>query len=151
MKTQVFSSEYEVIEHALQRLIWTEQKKFTQLLLEHELTLPQFLVLVSIHRLGAGCPIGKLAEEMCQSPPTMTDIVDRLEKKKLVVRERVNPEDRRKVVVNLTNAGRRLLDRARSAHRGRMIRALAHFSARDRSEFLRLLTTYLDTLEKETE
>jgi DNA-binding MarR family transcriptional regulator len=151
MKSKAFSGEYEAIEHALQRLMWAEQRKFAFLLAEHQLTLPQFLVLVLIHKHGSGCSIGTLADEMFQSHPTMTGIVDRLEDAKLVVRQRVAPEDRRKVVVNLTPAGRQLLERARGARRERMLRALAYFSARDRREFMRLLTAYLETLEEESQ
>ncbi len=151
MKPKETRDEYETIEHALNRLIWMEQKKFSQLLLEHALTLPQFLVLISIKRRGAGCPIGALAEETFQSHPTMTGIVDRLQDKRLVVRERDHSEDRRQVVVQLTETGRKLLERARTARRERMMRALSRFTANDRREFLRLLMMYLETLEKEPE
>lgn len=149
MKTEPFSNEYDVLEHSLQRLTWTEYKRLTQLLTEHALTLPQFLVLVSVDRRGSGCPIGVLADEMFQSHPTMTGIVDRLTDAHLVVREREDPEDRRKVVVNLTPEGRQLLQRARAARHERMRRALNLFSAKDRKEFLRLLNIYLGALEKE--
>lgn len=142
--------EYEVIEHAVHRLVWAEQKKFTQLLLEHNVTLPQFFVLLAIKRRGAGCPIGTLAEEMLQSYPTMTGIVDRLEEAKLVVRDRATEKDRRKVIVRLTRPGSQLLERAEGARHERMIRALAHFSPHDRRELLRLLMIYLETLEKES-
>jgi DNA-binding MarR family transcriptional regulator len=135
----------------LQRLMWMEQKRFTQLLSEHGLTLPQFIVLTTIHKRGTGCPIGTLADEMFQSYPTMTGIVDRLEDAKLVARERGNKEDRRKVVVTLTGSGRHILDRARTARQERMRRALARFSANDRRELLRLLKVYIEALEKETE
>ncbi len=142
--------EYEVIEQAVHRLVWAEQKKFTQLLLEHNVTLPQFYVLLSIKRRGAGCPIGTLAEEMLQSYPTMTGIVDRLEEAKLVVRDRASEKDRRKVIVRLTRQGGQLLQRASNARHERMLRALARFSAHDRRELLRLLMIYLETLEKES-
>lgn len=151
MKTQTPISEHEIIEHALQQLMWMEQKRYTQLLHEHGLTLPQFIVLRTVHKRGAGCPIGTLADEMFQSYPTMTGIVDRLEEAHWVTRERGNKEDRRKVVVTLTESGRHILDRARTARRQRMRRALARFSADERREFLRLLQVYIDALEKETE
>jgi DNA-binding MarR family transcriptional regulator len=151
MKTTPMPDEYEMVEQALHRLVWTEQKKFSQLLLEHTLTLPQFLVLISIQRRGTGCRIGALAKATFQSHPTMTGIVDRLQEKRLVVRERDNSEDRRQVVVNLTEMGRRLLERANTARRERMNRALSKFTANDRREFSRLLTAYLETLEKEPE
>ncbi len=142
--------EYEIIEHALQHLMWAEQKKFAALLGEHHLTLPQFLVLAVIRQHDAGCPIGSIAEEMFQSYPTMTGIVARLKRAGLVVRGD-DPQDRRKVVVNLTAAGRKLVARARAARAERMRRALDRLTASDRHEFVRLLTTYLDALEKETE
>ncbi len=151
MRTTQPTDEYDGIEQALHRLIWTEQKRFTQLLEEHHLSLPRFLVLLSIKRRGAGCPIGSLADEWLQSYPTMTDIVDRLEESKLVTRERVDPKDRRKVMVSLTPLGQQLLARARGARRERMTQALADFTAEDRRELLRLLSNYLQALEKEPE
>lgn len=147
MKT-AFSNDYKVIEHALQRLMWTEQKKFAARLAHHDLTLPQFLVLAAIRQHGSGCPIGTLAENMFQAYPTMTGIVDRLKDAGLVSRGD-DPKDRRKVVISLTPVGRELLDRARNTRRARMIHALSRFSAHDRREFLRLLTNYLETFEKE--
>ena len=151
MKSQTLPTEHETFEHALQRLMWMEQKRFTQLLSEHGLTLPQFIVLTTVHKRGVGCPIGTLADEMFQSYPTMTGIVDRLEDAHWVTRERGNMQDRRKVVVTLTESGRHILDRARTARQQRMRRALAHFSVNERREFLRLLEVYIDALEKEKE
>jgi DNA-binding MarR family transcriptional regulator len=151
MKATQLVDEYDVIEQAMHRLIWTEQKRFTQLLEEHKLSLPRFLVLWSIKRRGVGCPIGTLADEWLQSYPTMTDIVDRLEENKLVTRERVDPKDRRKVMVSLTPQGHQLLARAHTARRERMTQALANFTAEDRREFLRLLSNYMQALEKDPE
>ncbi len=148
MNNKSLLDDYQVIEHALQRLMWTEQKRFAALLDQHALTLPQFLVLASIHRHGTGCPIGRLADEMFQSYPTMTGIVDRLKSAGLVSRG-TDPHDRRKVVISLTKAGRTLLDRAKNARRKRMIRALSQLSRQERREFLRLLTRYLEIFEKE--
>ena len=143
-----FSDDHAILEHALQQLMWTEQKKFAALLSQHALTLPQFLVLAAIHQHGTGCPIGKLAEEMFQSYPTMTGIVDRLKDAGLVARGD-DPADRRKVVISLTREGSTLLNRARDTRRTRMTRALSKFSVQDRREFLRLLTSYLETFEEE--
>lgn len=150
MKTLTLSGEQEVIGHALQRLMWTERKRITALLAEHGLTFPQFIVLLTIHKRGAACPIGTLADEMFQSYPTMTGIVDRLEDAHLVARERGSQKDRRMVVVTLTETGRHILDRAHSARKDRMLQALAEFSAHDRREFLRLLTSYLDALDRDS-
>jgi DNA-binding MarR family transcriptional regulator len=149
IKSKAFLNDYQTIEQTLQRVMWIEKKRFSQLLAALDLTLSQFLVLASIRQRGTGCPIGSLADEMFQSYPTMTGIVDRLESAKLVVRERGNDHDRRKVVVNLTPTGRELLERAQAARQERMLQAFGAFSARERRELVRLLTIYLDTLEKE--
>jgi DNA-binding MarR family transcriptional regulator len=145
---QLHSDDFEVIERAFQRLMWAGQKQFGVLLAEHDLTFPQFLVLAAIHQHGVGCPVGTLAKEMFQSFPTMTGIVNRLKKSRLVERGD-DPKDRRKVVITLTQEGQQLLNRAKASRRKQMIDALAGFSAQDRREFLRLLTIILATLEKE--
>lgn len=126
---QSFAGDDAVLEPALQRLMWTEQKRFVALLDDHHLTLPQFLVLASIHQHGAGCPIGTPAEEMFQSYPTMTGIMARLKDAGLVSRG-ADPADRRKGVISLTQAGRTLLARAKNARCKRMARALAHLTPR---------------------
>ncbi len=149
IKSKAFLNDYQTIERTFQRVMWIEKKRFSQLLAALDLTLSQFLVLASIRQRGTGCPIGSLADEMFQSYPTMTGIVDRLESAKLVVRARGNDQDRRKVVVNLTPTGRELLERAQAARQERMLQAFGAFSARERHELVRLLTIYLDTLEKE--
>ncbi len=148
MNEQHPTDELEILAQSLQRVMWTEHKKLEQMLTEHDLTLPKFLVLVSLIKRGGACPIGELADDLFQSSPTMTGIVDRLVNDKLVARERELEDDRRKVTVSLTPQGKHLLARTRAARGERMRRAFNHFSAHDRKEFLRLLTVYLGALEK---
>lgn len=151
MNTQPTADEFDLLEQSLQQAMWTQHKQLEQLLTEHRLTLPKFLVLVSLIKRGGACPIGKLAHELFQSSPTMTGIVDRLAEDKLVARTREQPSDRRQVMVTLTAHGKQLLQRARISRRERMRQALEKFSARDRKEFVRLLTVYLDALGQEPE
>jgi len=145
------ADEFDLLEQSLQQVMWTQHKQLEQLLTEHQLTLPKFLVLVSLIKRGGTCPIGKLAQELFQSNPTMTGIVDRLAEDKLVARTREQPSDRRQVMVRLTAQGKQLLQRARLARRERMRSALEKFSARDRKEFVRLLSVYLNALGQESE
>jgi len=74
---------------------------------EYELTWPQLAALRELERLGK-CPLGKLAAEMYIGAPTVTGIIDRLERDGLVKRFRED-EDRRKVLVALTPKGKELL------------------------------------------
>lgn len=77
------------------------------------LTTPQLLILQNI-RDHAGLSIGTLAKQISLSQATVTTIIDRLEKRKLIVRER-SQSDRRKVNINLTSAGATILDNAPTA------------------------------------
>ena len=151
MNIQLAADEFDTLEQSLQQAMWTQHKQLEQLLTEHRLTLPKFLVLVSLIKRGGTCPIGKLARDLFQSSPTMTGIVDRLADDKLVARTREQPADRRQVMVTLTAPGKQLLQRVRLARRERMHQALEKLSARDRKEFVRLLTVYLDTLGQKPE
>ena len=55
------------------------------------------------------CRVGKLAEVFGLVPSTVTSLLNRLEKDKLV-RRKLNAEDRRSLLVESTAAGRRLID-----------------------------------------
>lgn len=65
------------------------------------LTAPQMLLLQTLRNKGEDT-VGGLAKEMSLSQATVTTILDRLEKKALVIRER-STSDRRKVLVDLTD------------------------------------------------
>jgi DNA-binding MarR family transcriptional regulator len=68
-----------------------------------DLTSPQFYVLATIGYAG-GLPFGEIGEKMMVTVSNLTGIVDRLEEKRLVIRER-DAHDRRVVRVTLTDKG----------------------------------------------
>ncbi|MEQ9450578.1 MAG: MarR family transcriptional regulator [Pseudomonadales bacterium] len=74
------------------------------------LTAPQLLVLKSISELDA-VSISKLSQQVSLSQATVTTIIDRLEKRDLVTRER-SDQDRRVVHTRLTAAGEAILAEA---------------------------------------
>jgi DNA-binding MarR family transcriptional regulator len=59
-------------------------------------------------------PIGALHREFGHKPSTLTNVVDRLERRDLVRRES-NPEDRRSVLIRLTSSGEDAADRVLAA------------------------------------
>jgi DNA-binding MarR family transcriptional regulator len=79
---------------------------------EGEVTASQLSALASVSRLGP-LTLGALAAVERVRPPTMTRIVGHLEAAGLVVR-RPAPGDRRSARVELSPAGRELLDRSRT-------------------------------------
>jgi DNA-binding MarR family transcriptional regulator len=143
------SEPLEALDFGLRRLMWLEQKRMAQVLGEHNLTVPQFLVLVNLVHGEPACTIGDLASKLSQSNATMTGIIDRLEGEHLVVRTRGGETDRRKVTVQVTHRGQSLLERAKNTRRESIQRALIGFPAPDLEIFARLLNSYLVNLEKE--
>ncbi len=74
------------------------------------LTTPQMLVLQTIN-IHEHMTIGKLANHISLSQATVTTILDRLEKRNLIYRER-SKQDKRKVHVHLTNEALAILKNA---------------------------------------
>jgi DNA-binding MarR family transcriptional regulator len=93
---------------------------------EGEITASQLSALASVSRLGP-LTLGALAAVERVRPPTMTRIVGHLEAAGLVVR-RPAPGDRRSAQVELSPAGRRLLDRSRTRKDAYLAERLAALS-----------------------
>jgi DNA-binding MarR family transcriptional regulator len=80
----------------------------------------------------------QLAERLLVSRPSMTGLLDTLQTKELIER-RAHPEDRRRVLVVLTDAGRRLLDEHFPTHYREQNALLAGFSAEEKEQLVHLL------------
>lgn len=74
------------------------------------LTTPQVLVMKAIHA-KPDATISDIGREVSLAQATVTTIIDRLESRELVARER-DADDRRKVKARLTPAGAELLEKA---------------------------------------
>ncbi len=95
---------------ALRRVIRATDLHSKHLAKTTGLTAPQILLLQTIRDKG-DATIGGLANEISLSQATVTSILDRLEKKELVYRER-SKEDKRKVHAFLTEEGTETLKEA---------------------------------------
>jgi len=85
------------------------QNRFGKLFRDFGLTNSQYNVLRILRGEGRPLPCLEIAERMVQVVPAMTGLLDRLEKQGLIARNRCT-EDRRVVYVELTVAGKKLLD-----------------------------------------
>ena len=85
-------------------------KKFEKLqrriIQKENLTTAQYSILQQLWK-NDGIKFKQLAEACCCSQSTITGIVDTMEKKDVVIRK-MNPEDRRSVLVMLTDKGKKL-------------------------------------------
>lgn len=121
--------------------LMTEQ--FQRHLAEMDLTLLQSQLL-RILRHGAR-PTGQLATALRISPPAVTQLTDRLIRKGLIERQ-ASPDDRRTVLIALSNKGKRLEDKFRDL-RGQIIsHALARLDEAKQEQIMSALEELLHAL-----
>lgn len=112
------------------------------------LTLPQFDVLVQLHRREEGMTPGELTRALLVTAGNVTGIVARLVDMDLAERHPV-PEDRRAVRVRLTPRGRRLMRRVIPRHRHDVAALLSGVSPADLGRLRDLLGRLGRTLERQ--
>lgn len=114
------------IMRALRRITRSMDISSRKLIAAHGLSIPQLLCLQHLREFGP-LTSGALAKTMALSPPTVTGILDRLEMRGLVHRER-RPEDKRRVLVALTQTGRNLAEDTPSSLEDQLAQALAELT-----------------------
>lgn len=105
-------------------------------LAEHALTASQFGLLETLMHLGPLCQ-RELARKLLVSGGNVTMVVDNLERRGLVSRER-STVDRRVVTVALTPAGRKLIAMVFPSHMARIVAEFGILSAADQENLRRL-------------
>jgi DNA-binding MarR family transcriptional regulator len=113
----------------------------------HGLTGPQMLCLREITTHGS-LTTGALARGVALSPATLTGILDRLEARGLVSRER-RPEDKRRVLVSLTALGRQMSQELPSPMQERFGELLTELSIDDQTAIRMALGSVARMMESE--
>jgi DNA-binding MarR family transcriptional regulator len=111
----------------------------------HNITSPQLVALMAIVRLGPST-LKSIGRDIHLSASTVVGIVDRLEEKQLVRRER-DTRDRRNVYVSATVAGQNLVDDAPSALPQGFSNALAALPEIDQQMLVVMLEQFATLLE----
>lgn len=130
---------------ALRRISRAVDLHSRELARTYGLTAPQLVCLRELDR-GGELLSGQLARAVSLSPATVTGILDRLERRHLVLRER-RPEDKRQILLRLTEEGRRLARAAPLPLHERFRRRLARLSAAKRREIEETLLELVDMME----
>ena len=104
---------------------------------EYDLTTPQFVVLEALHHLGP-LPLGELAEKLLVTGGNVTYVMDRLESRGLVTRDR-STADRRVVVARMTAEGRDLVSKVFPEHVGEMEHLSRHLTDQEQIQLSALL------------
>jgi DNA-binding MarR family transcriptional regulator len=124
---------------ALLRTTDLVRRRLAEVIEPHGLTVQQFNVLRILRGAGdAGLPTLEVAERMVEQTPGITRLLDRLEAKALVRRQRC-PEDRRQHLCWITASGLVLVTRLDAPTLAAIERCLEHLGRRERTTLIRLL------------
>ncbi|WP_312357814.1 MarR family transcriptional regulator [Agrobacterium sp.] len=133
----------------LHRLSTHLGREVEAVLLKHGLSSSAFDVLATLRRAGPPYRLspGDLLAMTMVSSGTMTNRIDQLEKVGLV--ERIhNPQDRRSVLISLTERGLAIVEDAVGAHVENQHRLVAHLSEEERAALNGLLKRFLQDFEQ---
>jgi DNA-binding MarR family transcriptional regulator len=130
---------------SLRRIINSIDKQNKQLSRSANLTIPQLVCLRQLLQEGE-LPIGELAKRVSLSKATLTGVIDRLEAKGLVHRER-SSADRRSVYLSLTEKGRERAENMPWPLQERFATSLASMSEQDVEKIDSALKTILEMME----
>lgn len=132
---------------SLRRIFHAVDRHSRRLARLHGLTEPQALCLAAIDRVGQVNP-GQLARTISLSPPTVTGILDRLERRSLIERGRT-ARDKRQVVVCLTDTGRRILANSPPPLQERFTRSMAELPPARQRQIAKALHEVVKMMEAE--
>lgn len=132
----------------MKRLTTHLGREVDRVLQEQGLSSSSFDVLATLRRSGAPYRLspGDLLATMMISSGTMTNRIDQLEKAGFVERV-INPEDRRSVLIALTDKGLAIVETAVGAHVANQQRLTQSLSPEDKANLDRLLRKFLADFE----
>jgi DNA-binding MarR family transcriptional regulator len=104
---------------SLRRIVKTLQDYSKNVSSKYGVTGPQLWILNTLQH-SENLSLGELSEKMYLHPSTISGVIDRLEKKGYVARDR-NQKDRRVVKVALTGKGKQLVKKTPNPIQGKMV------------------------------
>lgn len=135
------------IVQSFRRIFKAIQQYSEEVLKEFGVTGPQLWLLKTLRQEG-GTSVSELSQKMYLHISTVSGIIDRLEAKGYVARKREAP-DRRIVMVHLTNAGRRIVDKAPEPSQGKLLYSLQKLSEKEILEMHETLQKIVRLMEVE--
>ena len=145
-KETTIDCEYRIL-CALRRIIRSVDIYSRKLNTELGLTTPQLLCLHALVQ-SEKCTLSDIAKSVNLGASTVNGIVDRLESKKLVVRNR-STHDRRKVYVVLTEEGQKVTEKAPSLLQDKLSNSLSELSTLEQLTITQALERVVELMEVE--
>lgn len=145
MKNDVSNESIVELEKTLRYISGIIKRKGRQILLNYPITSPQFIALQLLID-GGDLTIGELSNKNGLAFSTTTDLVDRLEKNKLVERVR-DTSDRRVVRIHVLDKGKRIIKEVitkRQDYLGAVLNNFSEEQSETLNELLHLLHTEMN-------
>ena len=117
---------------ALRQIIHAVEVHSHKLNIDFNITAPQMICLYSLLNSGK-ITQSELSKQVCMGMSTVNGVIDRLEKKGLVLRQR-DIKDRRKVFIHVTKAGKELKKKAPSLLQEPFLKSLRKLSEQDQAD-----------------
>ncbi|NQU19011.1 MarR family transcriptional regulator [bacterium] len=119
------------------------------LMLHKDVTGQQMIMILLLNEIGAS-KVNTLSKRLGVSPPTITGIVDRLQRSGYVERFR-DTEDRRIVFVKLTKRGHKFVDKLKKTIQRRWIQILVYLNDKERIAYVNILKKLIRAISREAE
>lgn len=132
---------------SLRRIVRAVDIHSRRLSMSHQITAPQLITLLAISDHGP-LTIANLSKEVHLSASTLVGIIDRLEAKNLVVRER-SKQDRRQVHISITETGRKFAEKAPSPLQETLAYSLAELTPLEQATISLSLERVVSMMEAE--
>ncbi|RMG73217.1 MAG: MarR family transcriptional regulator [Chloroflexi bacterium] len=140
--TSISGDEINSLDVLLQQLAMTIRRQIANIASAYDLTVAQYLALMTIYRSDSYCTMSELADNTMQISATMTGIINRLENRGWVKRE-LDPSDRRVWRVNLTPDGKHQLEQLEAERRKLTEQVLCQFTTQEQQTLHALVDKYL--------
>lgn len=148
MEQKKFSDNVVLIEKYLRRVDWIIRKKGREILNDINITDPQFIALQHIINSNQ-LTIGELSQKMSLACSTITDLIDRMEKSGLVIREK-DEQDKRVVRLVAQQKGHDIVNQVLEKRREYLAEKLSGLSEGDKDLLLKNLKYLYEVMTDET-
>lgn len=142
---QDLKDQVDAVQALMLRLMQVRQIRDPLAHLHPDLTGPQIHVVACLATRGLPTPMAELAHRIAASAPTMTGIIDRLERQGFVTRVR-DDDDRRVVLIALTEAGQQVFETLRADATEKLTRLLGCLQTEERANLVHLIGRIVDAL-----
>lgn len=137
----------DLIEKYLRRTDWIIRKKGREILSDMNITDPQFIALQYIIN-NQQLTIGELSQKMSLACSTITDLIDRMEKNHLVLREK-DEQDKRVVRLKVQPKGNEIVEQVLKKRREYLSGKLADLNESEKELLLKSLKHLYEVMTEE--